>query len=387
MLCSVFLPGLSARGRGPGQRHLLPVREQPCPPRATADKSRLEEQRGKLEAQKKELEEQKKKLEAEAAPDAPAEPAEPAEGQQHDAEQGSHEAVDAEAEAAAAQGDAEAEAEAAAAAAEAEGEAAKSEEELARERMAQWIPGSKGGDSGEQEEQPGEEQPGEEALPAYDGEDLAAADAAAALAEQQDAEAGAEEEGDFFRDEHPDGAAAGGAGGVGGGEPAASAVAGAAPGGGAGGQGAPASALGKAKRLLSTLLGVLTGQKAGADVSGPIAELAAQIEKLGEEPGGCAPLRAASAAQHAALCCAMLWDVPGLSGCGPWSAMASCCLLLACSCLAVDAPRRPRRKRGPHHRPAPVAGPRSKRCHPSRDRRAAARSLLVTRRRAVQPVD
>ncbi|KAL4424330.1 hypothetical protein ABPG75_001631 [Micractinium tetrahymenae] len=250
---------------------------------AEADKSRLEDQRSKLEAQKKELEEKKQKLEEEAAPTKPAEPAEPAapaEGQQGDAEQGGEEAADADAEAAAEV--AEAEAEAAAAAAGEEAAAAKSEEELARERMAQWIPGSTGGNGEEQEEQPGDE-----ALPAYDGEDLAAADAAA-LAEQQaaEAEAAAEQEGQFFHDQRPDGPAAAADGGAGGGA-AAGAGAGAAPGGGAGGgagaHGQPASALGKAKRLLTKVLGALLGQKPGADVSGLIAELTAQIEKLDAE--------------------------------------------------------------------------------------------------------
>lgn len=154
--------------------------------------------------------------------------------------------------------------------------------------MAQWIPGSKGDGGGAQEEPPGEEQPGEEALPAYDAEDAAAA-------EQQAADAAAEQDSQFFHDEHADGDGAGANGG-GGGDAAADGGADAATGGGAGGgaveQAQPATALGKAKRLLSRVLGALRGQKAPADVSGPVAELVAKIDKLGKQacPPACLPV-------------------------------------------------------------------------------------------------
>ena len=161
----------------------------------------------------------------------------------------------------------------------------KSEEELAKERMAQWIPGAKDGDGGAVEEEAGPEEDADPVLPSYDGEDLHAADAAAL--EEEDAEPQ-----QFFPDE---GAAdvdvgASGADGDGGdaGEPgaeegaagagASAAGAGASAAGGNAGQ-RPTSAFGKARLLLKKVFKALA--KPGNETVADDTELTGAIAAIG----------------------------------------------------------------------------------------------------------
>ncbi|PRW59454.1 glucosidase 2 subunit beta [Chlorella sorokiniana] len=273
---------------------------------AQAEKSKLEEEQKALRDQKTELEDKKAKLEqpqqggdAAAVADGAAEgaaadaaAADAAAAEETEEERAAQEAAEVEAAVAAADAEAEAEARAAqdaadaaaAAAAEADAAAAatadggaagaaegaaKSEEELAKERMAQWIPGAKDGNAGEEAAAAGEEQaPAEDADQIFREEGDSGANAAAgsgdAGAGGQPGAAGEED----WAEPAEDGSEAGAGGG-----------AEAAEGEGEAGEQPPTTAFGKARLLVTRVVQALLHPKAAA-ASGALARLDADIAAL-----------------------------------------------------------------------------------------------------------
>lgn len=244
---------------------------------ADAAKSKLEEEQRKLRDRKRELEEQQKQRQEELKKAQGAEQGAAVEEQQPEEQAGGEEEAGEAADTEQAQGDGQ--------------EEEKSAEELAKERMAQWIPGAKDGDGGAEAEGEGEaeeeaaafeEGQEEPPVPAYDGEDLAAGEQDG-LAEQDESE-------EFFREQVAAGAHAGtdgtaddGGSGAGAEEQEESDEAPAAPAERAPGAVQPTSTLGKAKLLLRKVVQAITGDKSGAGSGLPDDELAASIAALDSE--------------------------------------------------------------------------------------------------------